>query len=69
MKIQAHRRRVRFVELPDSAPDAEPRYACSPAVAPGEVVPLTSHAEHRASRRPSAHSFPAQTYARATPAC
>ena len=46
---------------------AEPRYACSPAVAPGEVVPLTSRAERRASRRRSAHSFPAQTYARAPP--
>ena len=46
---------------------AEPRYACSPAVAPGEVVPLTSRAERRASRRRSAHSFKAQTYARAPP--
>src|SRR5215472_17599662 len=44
---------------------AEPRYACSPAVAPGEVVPLTSRAERRANRRHLAHSFPAQTFARA----
>ena len=46
---------------------AEPRYACSSAVAPGEVVALTSRAERRASRRRSAHSSPAQTYARALP--
>lgn len=31
------------------------------------VVQLTSRAERRASRRRSAHSFPAQTYARAPP--
>jgi hypothetical protein len=30
----------------------------SPAMAPGEVVPLTSRAERRASRPRSAHSFP-----------
>src|SRR5262249_6653014 len=46
---------------------AEPRYAGSPAVAPGEVVPLTSRAERRASRRRSARSFPAQMHARAPP--
>jgi hypothetical protein len=40
---------------------AEPRYEGTPAVAPGEVVPLTSRAERKASRRRSAYSFPAQT--------
>src|SRR5262249_35009153 len=38
-----------------------------PGTVHSTVIPLMSRAERRASRRRSAHSFPAQTYARAPP--